>query len=66
VIRKGNKEGEIMLIFSVNGTWEENSAQYTASTKEFFTNMVRQLSEKYKNIASIYFLENTGRADIVT
>ncbi len=28
--------------------------------------MVRQLTEKYQNIASIFFLENTGRADIVT
>ena len=28
--------------------------------------MVRQLSEKYGNIHSIFFLENTGRADIVT
>ena len=27
--------------------------------------MVQQLSEKYKNIVSIYFLENLGRADIV-
>lgn len=28
--------------------------------------MTRELTEKYPNIASIYFLENTGRADIVT
>lgn len=27
--------------------------------------MVRQLSEKYSEIASIYFLENTSRADVV-
>ncbi len=28
--------------------------------------MVQQLTEKYKSITSVYFLENTGRADIVT
>ena len=28
--------------------------------------MVQQLSERYGNIVSIYFLENTGLADIVT
>ena len=28
--------------------------------------MVQELPEKYANICSIYFLENTGRADIVT
>jgi 23S rRNA (uracil1939-C5)-methyltransferase len=28
--------------------------------------MVRELSEKWGNIVSIYFLENTGKADIVT
>ena len=28
--------------------------------------MVQQLTKKFKNIVSLYFLENTGRADIVT
>lgn len=28
--------------------------------------MVQQLSEKYNSIQSVFFLENTGRADIVT
>lgn len=28
--------------------------------------MVRKLTEKFPHIASVYFLENTGRADIVT
>ena len=50
-----------MLVFSVNGLHEAD-----ADIRDFFTNMVRQLTEKYSNIASIYFLENTGRADIVT
>jgi 23S rRNA (uracil1939-C5)-methyltransferase len=31
----------------------------------FFTQMVRELTAKYPQIASVYFLENTGRADIV-
>ncbi len=66
-----------MLIFSVNGTWEgpTPSCQGGVSREtgrgglvfeEFFTDMVRQLTEKYGNITSIFFLENTGRADIVT
>ncbi len=58
VVRKGKKTDEIMLIFSVNGSFEEK-------VKDFFTEMVSKLSEKYPHIASIYFLENTGRADIV-
>ncbi len=61
VIRRGKAEWEIMLIFSVNGLYEENRER-----RDFFTNMVQQMTEKYSNIASIYFLENTGRADIVT
>ncbi len=32
----------------------------------FFTQMTQALAAKYPQIASIYFLENTGRADIVT
>lgn len=53
-----------MLIFSMNGLWDlpESSGQI----QDFFTQMVRQLTEKYKSITSVYFLENTGRADIVT
>lgn len=31
-----------------------------------FDSIVRELSGAYPQIASIYFLENTGRADIVT
>jgi hypothetical protein len=27
--------------------------------------MVQQLSEKYPQIASVYYLENTSRADVV-
>lgn len=50
-----------MLVFSVNGHSGKDQKIDT-----FFTDMVRELSEKYKNIVSIYFLENTGKADIVT
>ncbi len=53
-----------MLIFSVNGIWKDTQTEDTM--EYFFTDMVRELSEKYKNIVSIYFLENTGKADIVT
>lgn len=64
VVRKGKKTGEIMLIFSMNGLWD--LAESSGQIQDFFTQMVRQLTEKYKSITSVYFLENTGRADIVT
>ena len=44
-----------MLVFSVNGK-AENDEYF--DTKLFFTKMVKELTEKYPNIASIYFLEN--------
>lgn len=53
-----------MLIFSMNGLWD--LAESSGQIQDFFTQMVRQLTEKYKSITSVYFLENTGRADIVT
>jgi 23S rRNA (uracil1939-C5)-methyltransferase len=59
VVRKAHKTGEIMLIFSVNHIYER---EY----QDFFTEMVRKLTEKFPHIASVYFLENTWRADIVT
>ena len=55
-----------MLIFSVNGNWNDAQVQTEETVEHFFTKMVQQLSEKYRNIASLYFLENTGKADIVT
>lgn len=66
VVRKAKKTGEIMLVFSVNGDWKETQTQTEDTMEYFFTKMVKDLSEKYKNIVSIYFLENMGRADIVT
>ena len=59
VIRKAHKTGEIMLIFSVNHMYE---GEY----RDFFTEMVQKLTEKFSHIVSLFFLENTGRADIVT
>lgn len=61
VVRRGKKEGAIMLIFSVNSLYGT-----TPSIRDFFTKMIDQLTRQFQNIASIYFLENTGRADIVT
>ena len=48
----------------MNGLWD--LAESSGQIQDFFTQMVRQLTEKYKSITSVYFLENTGRADIVT
>lgn len=59
VVRRATSSQELMLIFSINSL-------YTDEVKIFFMDMVQQLTEKYPNIASIYFLENTGKADIVT
>ena len=65
VVRRAKKTGEMMLIFSVNGTWEAEKVVISGTREYFFTNMVRELSEKYPQIASVYFLENTSRADVV-
>lgn len=59
VVRRATSSQELMLIFSINSL-------YTDEVKIFFMDIVKQLTEKYPNIASIYFLENTGKADIVT
>jgi 23S rRNA (uracil1939-C5)-methyltransferase len=61
VVRKGNNWWGIMLVFSVNALYDEKWEIWV-----FFTKMVQQLTKKFKNIVSLYFLENTGRADIVT
>jgi 23S rRNA (uracil1939-C5)-methyltransferase len=65
VVRRAKKTGEMMLIFSVNGTWDTEKEGITGTREQFFTNMVRELSEKYREIASVYYLENTSRADVV-
>ena len=60
VVREAKKTGEIMLVFSVNSLYEKSLVQ------NFFQATVEKITSKYPQIASIYFLENTGRADIVT
>lgn len=65
VVRRAKKTGEMMLIFSVNGTWEIEKVGISGTREYFFTKMVQELSEKYPQIASVYFLENTSRADVV-
>ena len=65
VVRRAKKTGEMMLIFSVNGTWEAEKVGISGTREHFFTKMVQELSEKYPQIASVYFLENTSRADVV-
>lgn len=65
VIRNAKKTGEMMIIFSVNGVFTPENVQVQGTKEYILTSMVQQLSKKYDSIASIYFLENTGRADIV-
>lgn len=65
VIRRAKKTGEMMIIFSVNGVFESDKVAIQGTKEYILTSMVQQLSKKYDSIASIYFLENTGRADIV-
>lgn len=50
-----------MLIFSVNSLYNIDP-----EIRTFFEKLITILTERFHNIASIYFLENTGRADIVT
>lgn len=58
VIRKAKYTSEIMIIFSVNAVFDEKISK-------FFTEIAEKISKKFPNIVSIYFLENTGKADIV-
>ena len=60
VIRKGKSMSEVMLVFSVNGTLT------TDGVSALFAQMTTELTAKFPNIASLYLLENTGAADIVT
>lgn len=70
-----------MLVFSVNGVWSppqlgedgrgnvKNTSPKPSyeerSVEEIFENMIQALTNEFPHIASIYFLENTGKADIV-
>lgn len=55
-----------MLIFSINSLWNVNEQEKEGSMEYFFTEMVQKLIKKHTELTSIYFFENTGRADIVT
>ena len=54
-----------MVIFSVNANFDMANKGISGTMEIFLTEMVQQLSEKYKDIRSMFVLENTGRADIV-
>ncbi len=54
-----------MIIFSVNAEFDMNHSHISGTKEYIITEMVQQLSKKYDSIHSVYFLENTGRADIV-
>lgn len=66
VIREAKQTGEIMVIFSVNWFYETSTDHTTSHIQTIFEKIVTELTNTYPNITSIYFLENTGRADIVT
>lgn len=66
VVREGKKTWEIMVVFSVNATWKKADIDIENTAEYFFMKMTQELIAKYPQIASVYFLENTGRADIVT
>jgi len=60
VVREAKKTGEIMLVFSVNALYED------AHIQSAFQSLIEKITQKYPQVVSIYFFENTGRADIVT
>ncbi len=62
VVRKAHFTGEIMLILSVNHEFEEYNRKYEGDILIF----AGKLMEQFPAIASVYLLQNSGRADIVT
>jgi 23S rRNA (uracil1939-C5)-methyltransferase len=62
VVRKAHFTEEIMLILSVNHEFEGYDRKHESSIIGF----VGKLVEEYPHITSVYLLENSGRADIVT
>ncbi|MDD5376952.1 MAG: hypothetical protein PHH16_02435, partial [Candidatus Gracilibacteria bacterium] len=62
VVRKAHFTGEIMLILSVNHEFDGYNRKYEGDILIF----AGKLMEQFPHIASIYLLENSGRADIVT
>ena len=65
MIRRAKKTGETMIIFSVNGIFESDNIHILGSKENILTEMVQQMTEKYKNITSVYMFENTSRADVL-
>lgn len=63
VIRKAKYTQEIMLVFSVN---IDPISDRFSEILDFCTDIAIKLSEKFPHIISVYLLENTGKADIVT
>jgi len=59
VVREAHYTGEIMIIFSVNDkTLPENFMIN-------FLDFIKKLTSKFPNIKSVYYLKNSGKADIV-
>lgn len=62
VVRKTKHTNECMLIWSVNTAY----SGFTKQEKQRIVDFTETLAKKYPVIHSVYILENTGRADIVT
>ncbi|MDD2487336.1 MAG: 23S rRNA (uracil(1939)-C(5))-methyltransferase RlmD [Candidatus Gracilibacteria bacterium] len=62
VVRKAFYTGDIMIIFSVNTNYSGYSKIHKSDLEKFSA----EISEKFKNIKSVYILGNTGKADIVS
>lgn len=62
VVRKARFTGEIMLIFSVNHDFPGYERKHEGDILVF----AGKLREQFPHIESIYLLQNSGRADIVT
>ncbi|MDD2891430.1 MAG: 23S rRNA (uracil(1939)-C(5))-methyltransferase RlmD [Candidatus Gracilibacteria bacterium] len=62
VVRKAHFTNEIMLILSINHEFEEYNRKHEGDILIF----AGKLMEQFPHIASIYLLQNSGRADIVT
>lgn len=61
VVRK-TRQWEVMIIWSMN----THSPEWDGDARDFFLAYNRELRERFPALRSVYLLENTGRADIVT
>jgi len=62
VVRKAHYTNEIMLIFSVNHEFEGYDRKHEGDILV----LAGKLMEQFPHIVSVYLLQNSGRADIVT